>query len=217
MKDAFNMGKLSILFDTIWYLAGVNIIFLAANIPLLLFFLFVGISQAGTYLPLFLICLLPLLPALSAVFYTMNRYFDKKDSGAFHDFKKGWCSSFSVSIKAGAIQLFFVFILWTNLQFFAGLKGGLILVVISAVLLLFVVLMTPNLCFLAGVYDGKTLATVKRAAAMTLGRPGTTLGGVAAFAAVLLLSQLSPVLSVLFFSGIYGFLVTFMNRNLLKQ
>lgn len=217
MKDACNWGKLSVFFDTVWYLAGVNFFFLAANVPLLLFLLLVGAGRAGTYLPLFLLCLLPMAPALSAVFYSMNRYFDKKDLGAFRDFQKGWRGSLTVSLKAGALQLLFVFILWTNLRFFGNRPGGLIPVVISALLLLFAVVMTPNLYYLAGIYDRSAFDTFKSSIAMTLGKPGTTLGGAAAFCVVLLLSQLSPALAVLFFAGIYGFLVTFMNRNLIKS
>lgn len=208
-----NWGKVSRGFDCVMYMLGVNLCFLAGNAMLLLFLLFVGISQAGTYLPLFLVCLLPMAPALSAVFYAMNRYLEKKDSGAFKDYRKGWKSGLFLSLKAGVLQLAFVFILWTNIRFFSKVSYGYISVVVSTVLLVLILLMTPNLYYLTGVYEMRLYGAVKAALTVTIGKPGTTLGGAAALLLLLAVFEVIPGLAVFFFAGVYGLLVVFMNRR----
>ena len=67
MGELFNIEKVLGICEKICYFFTVNLLFIISNIPVLLFLLFVGAGQIRECLPLFLLCLLPMAPALSAV------------------------------------------------------------------------------------------------------------------------------------------------------
>lgn len=71
--------------EKIIYFLLVNLFFWGSNLPLLLFFVFVGISQAETFLPLFLLCAVPAGPALCGVFFSMNRMLKGTEVSAWND------------------------------------------------------------------------------------------------------------------------------------
>ena len=80
-SEVFQMDKILGFCEKLWYVIGANLLFLLSNLPALLFFLFVGASQVRTCLPFFLLCMVPAGPALSALFYTMNRLLSKTETG----------------------------------------------------------------------------------------------------------------------------------------
>lgn len=204
------------LFDKIYYFLGVNFWFVLANIPVLLFLVFVGGSQIEVFLPLFLLCLLPMAPALSAVMYAMYRLVNRIDVGGMRDFIKGYKSSFVQSMQIGAGQLFLVFILWTNIQFFGNEMPVFPLVILFVILLVLVILMTPYLYLLISHYHMKNLDIVKTALALTIGKPVLTFGNVAALCLVLIAFGISPGATVLFMGSVYGFLIVFMSGRILR-
>lgn len=59
MSEFFNLEKLLTFFNYIFWFFMLNIFFSILNIPVILFFLFVGLSNITTYLPLFLVSLIP--------------------------------------------------------------------------------------------------------------------------------------------------------------
>ena len=89
-SEVFQMDKILGFCEKLWYVIGTNILFLFSNLPALLFFLFVGVSQVRTCLPLFLLCMVPMGPALSALFYTMNRLLSRTETGAWRDYRKAY-------------------------------------------------------------------------------------------------------------------------------
>lgn len=217
LKDAFNWEKLSHFFQSIYYMLGINLWFMICNFPVLLFFLFVGISKVGTYLPLFLICLLPLAPSLCGAFYAMNRLLNKEDGGVVHDYFKGYKSGALLAIRLGACQLGLIFILWTNIRFFMNVVPMLPIFILSFLLFLLIVFITPNLYFLAGIYDMDFLQTVKAGVILTLGKPISTLGGIATIGIMLAIFEVMPGFAVLFMGSVFPLLITYMNRRFLKE
>ena len=73
LGEIFHIEKIMGACEKIIYFLLVDLFFWGSNLPLLLFFVFVGISQAETFLPLFLLCAVPAGPALCGVFFSMNR------------------------------------------------------------------------------------------------------------------------------------------------
>ena len=69
LVELFNLERILGFCEKFLYFLKINCLFLLSNLPVLLFFLFVGISQVRIYLPLFLLCLIPAGPAVSAVFF----------------------------------------------------------------------------------------------------------------------------------------------------
>lgn len=51
LGEIFHIEKIMGACEKIIYFLLINVFFWGSNLPLLLFFLFVGIRQAGTYLP----------------------------------------------------------------------------------------------------------------------------------------------------------------------
>ncbi|EOS27372.1 hypothetical protein C806_00353 [Lachnospiraceae bacterium 3-1] len=119
MEELFHIEKILGFCERVCYFFIVNLLFVISNIPILLFLLFVGASQILECLPLFLLCLVPMAPALSAVMYSMNHLIHGTERKAFRDYKKGYCSDFMQKICLGAGQMFVILICWTNIEFFS--------------------------------------------------------------------------------------------------
>lgn len=110
MGELFNIEKVFGFCEKVCYFFTVNMLFVLSNIPVLLFLLFVGAGRIRECFPLFLMCLLSLAPALSAVMYAMNRLIHGIERNALKDYKKGYCRDFMQKIRLGVGQLFVVLI-----------------------------------------------------------------------------------------------------------
>lgn len=217
MREAFNWEKINGFCQRVCYLFAVNLFFLASNLFLLLFLVFAGVSQIETCLPLFLLCLLPAAPSLCAVFFSMQRLMHQREGKVFKDCLTGWKSCCSKSIKIGAVQLASLFVLWTNIRFFAVKMQNLLLLALFVCLFALVILMTPTLYLLIVRYEMSCLQTIRSAIALTVGKPVFTMGNLAAFLLLLLAFELSAGTTVLFMGSIYGFLICFMNERMLQK
>lgn len=217
LSELFSLEKITNVCEKIMYFFVINLLFLVCNIPVLLFFLFVGISQVRNCLPLFLLCLSFLLPALSAVFFSMNRLIRGIGHSPWKDFWQGYRMDWSQKMKLSLIQMFVVFILWTNIEFFAKQVPVLPLAILFGLLLLLAVLITPNLYLLASRYQMDSRKLIWNAVVLTIARPVNTLGTVAALGLVLMAFELSAGTAVLFMVSVYGFLVVFMGQKIMND
>lgn len=215
--ELFHIEKIYDFCQKICYFLVVNLISLFLNLPLLLFFLFVGISQVRNYLPLFLVCMLPIAPAISAVFYTMNRMMRGIETRPLKDYMKGYKTDFWQKFRLGAIQLFAIFVLWTNIEFFSKQVIIIPLVIIFTILFAFCIIITPNLYLLASRYEMNNIAIIKDACILTITRPICTLGTIATLGITLMFIEISAGTAVLFMISIYGFLVVFISRNIMRD
>lgn len=217
LSELFNIEKFLGFCDKVWYFIAANIMFVLSNIPVLFFLLFVGIGNMREYLPFFLLCLVPMAPTLSALFYTMNRLLNGVDSGAIKWYVKGYKSDFLQKLKLGIGQVVVILILWTNIEFFTLQFPMLSLAIVFIVLFAAAVLVTPNLYLLISRYEMKNMQIVKTALTLLIVRPVSTLGNVAALGIVLAAFEIAAGTAVLFIGSIYGFLVVFMNQRVMKQ
>lgn len=217
MEELFSIERILGFCEKVCYFFIINLLFVISNVPALLFLLFVGGSRIHTYLPLFLLSMLPIAPALSAVMYTMNRMIQGTEGKAFRDYKKGYKRDFLQKAVLGAGQLVFIFILWTNAEFFAVRIKILPLAVISGMLLAVTVIITPNLYMLISRYEMKNMQIVRTALVLLITRPVATLGNIAALLLMMMFYEIAAGTAVLFMGSIYGFLVMFMNQRLMKS
>ena len=217
MEELFHIEKILGFCERVCYFFLVNLLFVGSNIPILLFLLFVEASQIRECLPLFLLCLVPMAPALSAVMYTMNRLIHGTERTAFKDYRRGYGSDFLQKISLGAGQMFVVFICWTNIEFFSMQVKIFPLVLVFIVLFAAAVLVTPNLYMLASRYEMKNMQIVRTGTALLFAKPVAALGNIAALAIVLVAFELSAGTTVLFMGSVYGFLVMFMNQNVMQK
>lgn len=217
MEELFHIEKILGFCERVCYFFIVNLLFVISNIPILLFLLFVGASQIRECLPLFLLCLVPMAPALSAVMYSMNHLIHGTERKAFRDYKKGYCSDFMQKICLGAGQMFVILICWTNIEFFSIQLKILPLTIVFILLFATAALVTPNLYMLVSRYEMKNLQIVKTGVTLLIAKPVATLGNVVALTIVLMAFEISAGTTVLFMGSVYGFLVMFMNQNVMQK
>ncbi|MEZ3485280.1 MAG: DUF624 domain-containing protein [Lachnospiraceae bacterium] len=217
MEELFNIEKVLGFCEKVCYFFRVNLLFIISNIPILLFLLFVGAGQIRECLPLFLVCLIPMAPALSAVMYAMNRLIRGIEGRALRDYKKGYCSGFLQKAGLGAGQLLTILICFTNIEFFSVQMRIFPLAILFVILFAAAVLVTPNLYMLASRYEMSNLQIAGTAVALMAVRPVYTFGNIAALLVILAAFEISAGTTVLFMGSVYGFLVMFMNQSVMRK
>lgn len=217
MEELFHIEKVLGFCDKVWYFFTVNLLFVISNFPILLFLLFIGAGQIRECLPLFLLCLVPMAPALSAVMYTMNRLIHGTEGKAVKDYKKGYCSDFLQKIGLGAGQMLVIIMCWANIEFFTLQVWIFPFTIIFMILFAVAVLVTPNLYMLASRYEMKNIQIAKTAVTLLIAKPVSALGNIVALGVVLAAFEISAGTTVLFMGSVYGFLVMFMNQSVLRK
>ena len=217
MEELFHIEKVLGFCDKVWYFFTVNLLFVISNFPILLFLLFIGAGQIRECLPLFLLCLVPMAPALSAVMYTMNRLIHGTEGKAVKDYKKGYCSDFLQKIGLGAGQMLVIIMCWTNIEFFTLQVRIFPFTIIFMILFAVAVLVTPNLYMLASRYEMKNIQIAKTAVTLLIAKPVSALGNIVALGVGLAAFEISAGTTVLFMGSVYGFLVMFMNQSVLRK
>lgn len=217
MEELFHIEKVLGFCDKVWYFFTVNLLFVISNFPILLFLLFIGAGQIRECLPLFLLCLVPMAPALSAVMYTMNRLIHGTEGKAVKDYKKGYCSDFLQKVGLGAGQMLVIIMCWTNIEFFTLQVRIFPFTIIFMILFAAAVLVTPNLYMLASRYEMKNIQIAKTAVTLLIAKPVSALGNIVALGVVLAAFEISAGTTVLFMGSVYGFLVMFMNQSVLRK
>ncbi len=210
MGELFNIEKVLGFCEKICYFFTVNLLFIISNIP-------VGAGQIRERLPLFLLCLLPMAPALSAVMYAMNRLIHGTEGRALRDYRKGYCADLWQKAKLGAGQLLVILVCWTNIEFFSVQIRILPLAVLFIILFAAAVLVTPNLYLLISRYEMSNLQIARTAVTLLVAKPIAALGNIAALGVVLAAFEISAGTTVLFMGSVYGFLVMFMNQSVMRQ
>lgn len=216
LNEVFNVEKIYNACEKFLYFLKINLFFLVCNAPVLLFFLFVGISQVRTCLPLFLLCLVPAGPALSAVFFAMNRVLHGTETSAWKDYKTGYKDSWGRKIGIAAIQMLLIWMFWTNIEFFSIEIPIFPLTILFIFFFVVTIAITPNLYLLASRYEMKIRDIFKALVVLCITKPIVTLGNVAMMAVVLMLLEIKAGVFILFMASIYGFAVVFMNQKVLK-
>lgn len=217
MDELFHIEKVLGFCEKVCYFFTVNLLFVISNFPILLFLLFIGAGQIRECLPLFLLCLIPMAPALSAVMYTMNRLIHGTEGKAVKDYKKGYCSDFLQKVGLGAGQMLVIIMCWTNIEFFTLQVRIFPFTIIFMILFAAAVLVTPNLYMLASRYEMKNIQIAKTAVTLLTAKPVSALGNIVALGVVLAAFEISAGTTVLFMGSVYGFLVMFMNQSVLRK
>ncbi len=214
LGEILNIEKILNACDRILYFLKINFFFLISNFPVLLFFLFVGISQVRTCLPLFLACAVFAGPALCGVFFSMNRVLHKTDTTAWKDYRTGYTDCWGRKMAVAAVQAAAVWVFWTNVEFFAVEVPVLPLMIFFLILFVGTILITPNLYLLASRYEMGVREIIRGSVVLTVTRPVNTLGNTAMLAVVLMLLEIKAGTFILFIASIYGFMVTFMHQRI---
>lgn len=217
LGEVFRIDNILNACDKILYFLKVNLLFLLCNTPALLFIFFVGMSEVRTYLPLFLLCLVPLGPALSAVFFAMNRLLHRYDTTAWDDYREGYTDAWGQKMVISAVHMLLIWMFWTNIEFFSSTIPVFPLLILFVVLFVAVMLVTPNLYLLTSRYQMSFRDLWKGAMMLTITRPLLTLSNCIIFAFALMLFEIRAGTMMLFLASIYGFLTVFMYQSVFKM
>ena len=217
MFNFINIEKILTLFNYIFYFLVLNLFFFILNIPIVLFFLFVGISNITTYLPLFLLCAIPFAVSFTTLIYCMNKLIKDGEISLVNDFIKGIKSNFKNTTIIWIVELFLIFILFTNIKFFSLVSKNILLSSLSTCMLVLLLLITPHIFMLTSKFSINIKNTIKSAFILTITRPIITISNIVCLLTTLILFEINPGTTVLFMASISTFLLAFINKDLLKE
>lgn len=217
MSEFFNLEKILTLFNYIFWFFMLNIFFIVLNIPVILFFMFIGLRNVTTYLPLFLISLIPFGASFTALLYCMRKLIKYKDISLIEDFKKGLKYNFKQSTIMWSLELLLIFLLSFNLRFFSTTYYNLILSSLFIGFLIITLLTTTYIFVLISRFSMNSMEILRASVILTFTKPLISVGNVLIFLFTLILFEISPGTTVIFMGSIASFLVMLLNKNLLEN
>ncbi|MGL4572432.1 MAG: DUF624 domain-containing protein [Clostridium sp.] len=217
MQDIFNLDKIFDTFNYIFWFFVLNFFFMLLNIPVIWFFIFVGISNLFSYFPLFLVCLIPTVPAFTILLYCMGKLIRTRNIELITDFVKGFKLNFKQALLLWIGELLIIFTLYSNIQFFSNVVPNTILTCLFAGLLILLIAITPFIYILMSRFSMKSLPLIRSAFVLTFTRPLLTITNILLFAISLIIFEVVPGTSILFIVSIFAFLLVFCNRLLLSE
>lgn len=217
MDQIFDMEKVMSFFNYVYYFFILNLLFLLCNIPFIGFYFLVGISSIGEFLPLFLLCLLPIAPSLCALFYCMNKLIINKDIYPFREYIKGYKSNFKQSVVIGVIQLISIFIICISMRIFASIPKFAIFTFILIIELALIILITPFLYLFISRYAMKSIDIIKISFITVIGKPLYAMGNAIVFIFMLMLFEITAGTTFLFIGVVYAFLIVLSNKKLFSK
>lgn len=217
MSEFFSLEKILAVFNYIFWFFMLNLFFSILNIPVILFLLFVGLRNITTYLPLFLISLIPFGASFTALLYCMRRLVKYKDLDLLGDFIRGLKYNWKQSTLIWCGELFLIFLLSFNLKLFSTTFHSLVLSCIFVGLLGITFLTTTYIFVLISRFSMSSMEILRASAILTFTKPLISVGNIIIFLFSLMLFEISPGTTVIFIASIVSFLVMFLNRNLLES
>lgn len=218
LNEIFKLDKLFDVFNYIFYFFALNVLFWCMNIPLIIFFMFVGISGTLTYFPLFLFCLIPTMPAFTIILYCMNKLYRTKNVDIIKDFVKGFKLNFKQSLIIWSTELVIVFLIYSNIRFFTiATSNFLILNCMFIGMFIMISIVTPYVFLIISRFSMKGLQIIRLSFILTFTRPVLTITNLLLIIFFLIVFEINPALTILFISTTLAFSQIFINKALLNE
>lgn len=217
MGEIFSLDKIFNIFNYIFWFFLLNLFFMIFNIPVISFFIFIGISNILSFLPLFLICLIPVGPSFTALLYCTGKLIKNKDLHIINDFIKGLKLNFKQSAFLWCSELIIMFMLYSNIKFFSVAKYSLIIPCLFSSLIILTLLITPYIYILISRFSMRNMDIIKASFILVFTRPLLTLTNILIFVITLILFEIIPSVTILFVSSLLSFLLSFANKSLLLE
>ena len=211
------LEKILDVFNVIFWFFLLNLLFIIFNIPLILFFTSIGISNLFHYFPLFLLCLLPVMPAFTVLLYCMNKLMLNKGLSIMKDFISGVRSNFPQAFLIWFAELVIFLMLYTNIKFFSTSSYGLILVMLFASITLILSAVTPFVFMLISRFKMSHFEIIKTSFILCFTKPILTITNLLLLVVSLILFEIAPGITILFISSLLAFALTFVNRTLFHE
>lgn len=215
LNEIFNAKKILEFCNYVFTFFCLNLIFLFFNIPILWFIFMVGIDKAMKFLPLFLVCLIPLMPNFTVLMYCMNKFMKDKSLSIIKDYAKGVKLNFTQSSIIWIIQLALIFIIIVNIRFFA--YTSLIMTCISIGLLILMLLVTPYIYLQISQVYLRSIDIIKNSFIIAFKKPLATFTNILLLITAIILYQIAPGVAIVFIFSILAFMFVYANRYLISQ
>ncbi|MBS5793492.1 MAG: DUF624 domain-containing protein [Clostridiales bacterium] len=216
MKDYFNIERIMTYCNYIFYFLCINLFCVLLNIPLLLFMVFIGVKEISKYIPLFLICCIPIPVAFCSSLYCMGKFIKNKDLNIIKDFLIGIKSSFFQSTLIGIFYLFIIFMLYTNIIYSVNKNLSITFIFFFIVLLIFILLSSVNSFILISKFSIKTFSLLKYSFIITFTKPTLTLANGFCIVFPIYLFTIYPIQISFFLFSIISFLIYLVNKHFLS-
>lgn len=217
MSDWFKVDKIFDIFNVILLFFVLNLLFMLANIPSIVFLLTLGLSQIFNYFPLFLLCLLPVGPAFTVLLYCMGQFMKHKTLTYSVDLPKGIKLNAKQSFIFWTAELGIIFMLFSNIMFFSSKAHSLLFTCISISLGVLLLAVSPYIYLLISRFSMPLLEVLKSAIVLAITRPLLTLTNILLFALLLIFFEIAPGTVILFSSSLFAYALQFANRALMGQ
>ncbi|MGG5462733.1 DUF624 domain-containing protein [Clostridium sp. B9] len=217
MGEFFNLEKILAVFNYIFWFLMLNIFFSILNIPVILFFMFVGLRHVTTYLPLFLISLIPFGASFTALLYCMRKLIKYKDLDLWSDFVKGLKYNWKQSTLIWCGELILIFLLSFNLRIFSTVSYSFTLSCVFIILITLTLLTTTYIFVLISRFSMSSMDILRASVVLTFSKPLISIGNIIVFLFSLMLFEINPGTTVIFMASIVSYLIMFINRNLLES
>lgn len=217
LNEIFNLDKILETFNYIFWFFILNLLFWILNIPFILFFVFIGISGIPTYLPLFLVCLIPIMPSFTVILYCMNKFYKTKNIYIIRDFCRGFKLNFGQSFIIWCIELIAIFLISTNIKFFSVVENSFVIPALFIGLLILILVMTPYIFLIISRFSMTSLQILRLSFILVFTRPILTITNFLLFLVFLVIFEINPALVILFISTLLGFSLIFVNKTLFNE
>lgn len=211
------MSKLLNFFEYVMTFFIGNLLFAICNLPIILFLFLFDIKDINSYTPLFLLCLLPIAPALTALLYTMNRFNKLKSVSIFKDYFRSYKQNFIMALKAGGIQIILMLSILTNLNRLHKLSWGYMITPFMYIMLFLITMMSLYLYSLIAKFHINLLEAYKASLILTITKPLHTFTNILIFIFALVLFQIKASYMTLFAASLICYLLMFNQRKILED
>lgn len=217
-KREFGEGIIFTISNYIWWFLLANIYFWILNIPLIIVTFSMVISGDYNMNLLLILSLLPLGPALTALFSVMGKLTREGDVNVTKDFFKAYKMNFFESLFFWTFELGIILILWTEIKF-VNSNGTLYYLGIIPRLMLFIFMILTLYIFpILSRFYLKRKDVLRLSILYLFKKIYFGIFYIAAFCVLwFTLSKTSGALVILFFVSIMGYFIMFLEKGMLQE
>lgn len=217
-KKEFGDGPIFIATNYIWWFLVGNFYFWLLNMPMLLVVLGIIYTMGSDNTVLFIITLLPMAPALTALLSTMGKVIREKDINMTKEFFKAYKTNFFDSAIFGLFEVLILLILYFDRVYFQTISSNSILQMVILVLaIIFLAIINFYILPIVARFYLKKMQIVKLAIFYFFRRIHVAAAALAILYALWTISLKGGSIILLFSASILCYIVMLFHTNTLKE
>ncbi len=221
LKREFGEGPIYTITNYIfWFFLG-NLYFLLLNIPLL--FILIALFSNGSntipqgFIPIIIICCIPIGPAATALLSVMGKLIREKDINITKDFFKAYKVNFFHSLFFWSLEIIILSILFIDIKLVISNSYPKFLTVFIFIVVAFIFSMSLYVFPIISRFYLSTKDILKTAAYYTIRKFHITILNLASFLVVILIFFKVSTFILVFISSIICYLIMFYQQKILLE